>query len=364
VIIAAHNEEKVIAGTVAAVLESDYPDFEVIVVDDGSTDGTLEVLRREFFRNRFVRVISQPNCGKAAALNRAISEAYHEILVALDADTHFCPSTIGNLVRHFADPKVAAVSGNVKVGNTKKWIARFQSIEYVCGFNLDRRALDLLNAVAVVPGAAGAWRKSAVLDAGGHSLDTVAEDTDLTLAIRRRGHVTRYDEEAIAYTEVPETLAGLARQRLRWTFGTLQSAWKHRDTTFRPRYGTMGFVTMPVIWLHQVMFGAISPIAEFALVLACIGGNPRSALMYYAAFFLVELLSGMLAYELEGENPLNLSLLFFQRILYPRLMLYVVCKSVLFAVGGRAMQWGVLARNATVKVTAQHYGKPALGKAG
>lgn len=364
VIIAAHNEEKVIARTVAAVLESDYQNFEVIVVDDGSTDGTLDTLRYTFSTNAAVRILSQPNRGKAAALNLAIAEANHEFLVALDADTIFCPSTIGNLIRHFSNPAVAAVSGNIKVGNPRKWIARFQSVEYVCGFNLDRRALDLLNAVAVVPGAAGAWRKSAVLEAGCHSLDTVAEDTDLTLAIRRRGHLIRYDEDAIAYTEVPETLAALARQRLRWTFGTLQSAWKHRDTTFRPRYGTMGFVTMPTIWLQQVMVAGISPIAEVALLLAFIGGNSKVALAYYAAFFALELLAGIFAYALEGENPLNLSLLLFQRILYPRLMLYVVCKSLLFAVGGRSIGWGVHVRSATVKIRPQRYGKPVLEKAG
>jgi cellulose synthase/poly-beta-1,6-N-acetylglucosamine synthase-like glycosyltransferase len=174
----------------------------------------------------------------------------------------------------------------------------------------------------------------------------------------------RYDEEAIAYTEVPETLVGLARQRLRWTFGTLQSAWKHRDTTFRLRYGSLGFVTMPAIWLHQIMFGAISPVAEIALVLACMGGKPKTALAYYAAFFLMELLTGMFAYALEGENPLSLSLLFFQRILYPRLMLYVVCKSLLFAIGGRAMQWGVHVRNASVRVALHHDGKLVLEKSG
>lgn len=364
VIIAARNERKVIARTVASVIDSDYADYEVIVMDDGSNDGTAEVVRREFRGNPAVRVLSQPNLGKAAALNRAIAEASHEILVTLDADTLLCPSTIGNLVRHFADPKVAAVSGNLKAGNTKKWIACVQSIEYVCGFNLDRRALDLLNAVAVVPGAAGAWRKSAVLEAGGHALDTVAEDTDLTLAIRRRGHLIRYDEDAIAYTEVPETLLGLARQRLRWTFGTLQSAWKHRDTTFRARYGTMGFVTMPVIWLHQIMFGAISPIAEIALVVACLSGNMKMALAYYAAFFLVELITGFFAYALEGESPRILSLLLLQRILYPRLMLYVVSTSVLFAIGGRAMPWGARVRHASVEVEPRSEGIPMLEKAG
>ena len=364
VIIAAHNEEKVITKTVAAVLASDYPEFEIIVVDDGSTDGTLEVLRAEFSGCREVRILSQPNRGKAAALNLATAESKHELLVTLDADTVFCPNTIENLVRHFSDPRVAAVSGNVKVGNARKWIARFQSIEYVCGFNLDRRALDLLNAVSVVPGAASGWRKSAILDAGGHPLDTVAEDADLTLAVRRRGHVIRYDENAIAYTEVPETLMALVRQRLRWTFGTLQSAWKHRDTTFRPRYGTMGFVTMPTVWLQQIMVAGISPIAEIALLLALIGGNARMALAYYAAFFALELLGGMLAYALEGENPLNLSLLFFQRILYPRLMLYVVCKSLLFAAGGRAIGWGVHVRSATVKIAQPRYAQRAWEKAG
>jgi cellulose synthase/poly-beta-1,6-N-acetylglucosamine synthase-like glycosyltransferase/peptidoglycan/xylan/chitin deacetylase (PgdA/CDA1 family)/spore germination protein YaaH len=350
VIIAAHNEERVIYRTVAALLESDYPEFEVIVVDDGSTDETREILRSEFGEESSVRILTQSKSGKAAALNRAIKEAKHEILVTLDADTLFCPSAIGKLVRHFSDPKVAAVSGNVKVGNAKNWIARFQSIEYVCGFNLDRRALDMLNAVSVVPGAAGAWRRSAVVESNGHSLDTVAEDTDLTLTLRRQRKVIRYDEDAIAYTEVPETLAALVRQRLRWTFGTLQSVWKHRDTTFVPRYGTMAYVTIPNIWMQQLMAAGISPVAEIALLLAFIGGNAKAALVYNAALFALDLLAGVLAYALERENPLNLSLIIFQRILYPRLMLYVVCKSFLFAAGGRTIGWGVHTRNASVRI--------------
>jgi peptidoglycan-N-acetylglucosamine deacetylase len=364
VIIAAHNEEKVIQKTVAAVLRSDYPDFEVIVVDDGSTDGTWGILRSEFGKDPTVRILAQAKSGKAVALNRAIAKAKHEILVTLDADTLFCPSTIGNLVRHFSDPNVGAVSGNVKVGNEKKWIARFQSIEYVCGFNLDRRALDLLNAVSVVPGAAGAWRKSAVLESNGHAPDTVAEDVDLTLSVRRLGYVIRYEENAIAYTEVPETLTTLIRQRVRWTFGTLQSVWKHRDTAFVPRYGTMAFVTIPNILLQQLMAAGISPIAEIALLLALIGGNAKAALVYYAALFAVDVFAGAIAYALEEENPLNLSLILFQRILYPRLLLYVVCKSLLFAAGGRTIGWGEHIRNATVEIVHSRDSERVLETAG
>jgi cellulose synthase/poly-beta-1,6-N-acetylglucosamine synthase-like glycosyltransferase/spore germination protein YaaH/peptidoglycan/xylan/chitin deacetylase (PgdA/CDA1 family) len=350
VILAAHNEAKVIGQAVSALLASDFPDFEVIVVDDGSTDTTFDVLWSEFSADRRVRILSQPNLGKAAALNRAIGEAACDLVVALDADTLFTPSTIKNLVRHFSDPRVAAVSGNAKVGNPVTWIARLQSLEYVCGFNLDRRALDVLNAAIVVPGAVGAWRKSAILEAGGYPADTVAEDADLTLAIRRRGYLIRYDEDAIAYTEVPETLLSLVRQRLRWAFGTLQSAWKHRDTTLRARYGTMGLVTMPSIWLYQIMFASVSPFAEIALLVALLSGELRVVLVYYLVFFAAEMVAGLLAYILEGENPLNLSLLPLQRILYPRLMLYVVCKSLLYAVGGRSISWGVHVRKASARI--------------
>ncbi|MGH9642062.1 MAG: glycosyltransferase, partial [Terriglobales bacterium] len=194
--------------------------------------------------------------------------------------------------------------------------------------------------------------------------DTVAEDADLTLAILRRGHIIRYDEDAIAYTEVPESLTALARQRLRWTFGTLQSAWKHRDTTFRARYGNMGLVTVPTIWIQQFMIAAVSPIAVIALFVALVGGDLRMALLYYAALFALELVAAALAYALEDENPANLSVLLLQRLLYPLLMLYVVGKSFLYAVGGRRMSWGIHLRRATVKIGPRRYAKPVLDKAG
>jgi cellulose synthase/poly-beta-1,6-N-acetylglucosamine synthase-like glycosyltransferase len=244
---------------------------------------------------------------------------------------------------------VGAVSGNARVGNRQRWVTRFQSLEYIYGFNLDRRALDVLNAITVVPGAAGAWRKSLVLEAGGFAHDTLAEDTDLTLAIRRLGYRIRYDEEAVAYTEAPEDTRSLARQRFRWAFGTLQSVWKHRDATFDPRYGSLAFVALPSIWLFQVLLSTLAPFADLAMLIALFSGNWRIVLLYYGAFFVLELLTGLVAYALEWQNPRDLLLLFFQRIYYRQLMQYVLAKSVLYALRGRLVGWGKLERRATVE---------------
>jgi peptidoglycan-N-acetylglucosamine deacetylase len=348
VVVAAYNEEKVIAGTVEAVLDNDYEDLEVIVVDDGSKDRTLEVLRQRFGGDARVTILTQLNAGKSAALNHAIAHAANAIVVALDADTIFRRGTIAKLVRHFHDPRIGAVSGNARVGNRNRWITRFQAIEYIYGFNLDRRALDLLNAITVVPGAVGAWRKDLIVQLGGFSHDTLAEDTDLTLAIRRLGYVIRYEEEALAYTEAPEDTRSLARQRFRWAFGTLQAAWKHRDALFLPEYGSLGFVALPSIWLFQIVLSALSPFAEAAMVVAVLGGNWRVVLLYYLGFFVLELLTGLLAYGLEGERPGDLWLLFFQRIYYRELMYYVLARSVLHAIRGRIVGWGKLERRATV----------------
>ena len=349
VVLAAYNEDKVIVRTVQSILSNGYEDIEIVVVNDGSKDRTYDVLVENFGQHPKVLILTQPNGGKSAALNNAILHAKNEVLIAVDADTVFATGTIGHLVKHFDDPKIGAVSGNARVGNRGKWITRFQSIEYVYGFNLDRRALDLLNAITVVPGAVGAWRKSLIIELGGFRGDTLAEDTDLTLSVRRLGYRIRYEDKAIAYTEAPEDSKGLAKQRFRWAFGTLQAAWKHRDAMFVPRYGTLGFVALPSIWLFQVLLSALSPFAEIAMIVALFSGNGGIVFVYYVAFFLLELVTGLLAYGLEGMSPLDLILLFFQRVYYRQLMHYVLGKSLIFAMRGRLVGWGKLERRATVQ---------------
>ena len=351
VLVAAFNEEKVIDRTIDSILANGYGDLEIIVVDDGSKDRTLSVLHQRFGEHPKVGILTQPNAGKSAALNLAISVAQHNILIAVDADTQFRTGTIELLIRHFKNPKIGAVSGNVRVGNKNRWITRFQSIEYIYGFNLDRRALGFLNAITVVPGAVGAWRKDLVQACGGFLSDTLAEDTDLTLAIRRLGYIIYYEQDAIAFTEAPEDTRSLAKQRFRWVFGTLQASWKHRDALFVPKYGTLGFIALPSVWIFQLLLSALSPFAEVAMVMSLIAGDWKIILLYYAAFFALELITGFLAYALEEVPPWDLTLLFFQTIYYRQLMLYVLGKSILYAIRGRIVGWGKLERKASVSAT-------------
>src|SRR6202163_1178159 len=262
VLIPAYNEEEVIVYTINSVLESDYPKLEVIVVDDGSTDGTGDMLDSEFGRHPAVRVIHQPNRGKPAALSHALAEASNGIIVTIDADTSVEPAAISKLVRHFVNPRVGAVAGNVKVGNRVSWLTRWQALEYVTSQNLEKRAFDLLNCIPVVPGALSAWRAEAIQEAGGFTADTVAEDTDLTITIRRADWKIYYEEEAIGSTEAPESASALVRQRFRWTFGTLQAFWKHRDTLGRSKYGTLGWIALPNMLLFQLLLPLFSPVID------------------------------------------------------------------------------------------------------
>ena len=226
VVIAAFNEETVIVNTIRAVLANGYAPLEIIVVDDGSSDDTSGQVRANF--GDTVTLLAQPNGGKASALNLGIAVATAEIIIALDADTVFARDTIEKLVRHFTNPLVGAVAGNVKVGNRVNPLTHWQSIEYVTSQNLDRRAYATINSVTVVPGAVGAWRREAILQAGRYTTDTMAEDMDLTWRIRRIGWRIETESSAMGYTEAPDSIRALFKQRFRWAFGTLQALWKHR----------------------------------------------------------------------------------------------------------------------------------------
>jgi len=358
VVIAAYNEEKVITKTIDTLLSSEYPNLEIIVIDDGSKDDTAGVVRQTYGDNGRIMVIRKENGGKASALNIGIKECRGDIIVALDADTVFAPDTIAKMVRHFADPAVGAVSGNVKVGNRNNPLTIWQAVEYITSQNFDRRAFDLLNCITVVPGAVGAWRRDAVVLAGMYSSQTLAEDTDLTFKVRRLGYRIVTDNEALAYTEAPESLVNLFKQRFRWAFGTLQCLWKHRSACMNPRFGAFGMVAMPSLWVYQIAFQALAPIVDLTILWSIFyhsviapntGGSDLTMLLgYWALFSTVELAGAWIAFHLDGEDKRLLPWLPLQRFVYRQLMYGVILKSLVYAVAGSRVGWGKFERKGTV----------------
>ena len=367
VLIPAHNEAKVIAETVRHILASDYPNLEVIVVDDGSKDDTAEVVRTAFASDPRVRLISMANGGKAAALNRGLAEARGNLVVALDADTYFPSDSIGKLVRWFEDPEVGAVAGNAKVGNRVNVITRWQALEYITSQSLERRMLASLGCITVVPGAIGAWRREVLHRLGGFPSDTLAEDQDLTISLLKAGYHVLYDSTALAWTEAPDTVSGLIKQRFRWAFGTLQCLWKHRHATFKPRYGSLGMIAMPQTWVFQFWFSLLSPFVDLVLVWRLAlsafgfiehrnqfdGQTLEKVLLYYLIFVVVDLCSAALAIAMErNEDAKLLPWLVLQRFGYRQLMYYIVIKAGFAALFGPLVGWNKLERKSTVNAVA------------
>ncbi len=357
VLIPAYNEQAVIVDTVRAALDSHYGKLEVLVINDGSVDRTAELVEQNFGSDPRVRLLLQSNRGKPMALNHGLAEACGEIAVSIDADTTVDPDAIPRLVRHFADPKVGAVAGNVKVMNRNRWLTRWQALEYITSQNLEKRAFDLLNCIPVVPGAVGAWRTDLLRASGGFSGETVAEDTDLTLTIRRNGWKILYDEDAIGRTEVPDTVETLIRQRFRWTFGTLQAVWKHRDVTGKPRYGTLGWIAIPNIFLFQIILPLVSPVIDLLFLLSIVLwglGQLRIAqlpqlwtlqdversLIFFAMFMVIDFFTCVVAFALERhEDWTLLAPLLLQRFYYRQMMYVVLFRAIKEAVQGRPVGW-------------------------
>lgn len=372
VLIAAYNEEKVIVRTIQSVLESDYPIQAIYVVDDGSSDHTAEQVETHFKDVENVILVRQENAGKASALNRAMSMCDAEVVVCIDADTQLDHAAIGHLVHHFENEEVAAVAGNVRVGNHVNILTEWQALEYTTSQNLDRRAYSALNAITVIPGALGAWRRLAVLNAGGYKPDTLAEDMDLTWRLRCNGYRLLNEPHAIAYTEAPDRFGSFFRQRFRWAYGTLQCLAKHRSAI--GRHSWFGVLALPTLWLFQIVFQALAPLIDlqvaYSLVswfLGRLAARSESAhleasasapmlqvLALYGIFLAVELIGGFVAYRLDGQSPKPLRWLFLQRFAYRQVMYGVVCKSLLRALAGGRETWGKIERKGTVQRAAKN----------
>jgi cellulose synthase/poly-beta-1,6-N-acetylglucosamine synthase-like glycosyltransferase/peptidoglycan/xylan/chitin deacetylase (PgdA/CDA1 family)/spore germination protein YaaH len=353
VVMAAYNEEKVIAETLRALLTTDYKgEIEVVVVDDGSRDQTAAEVERFARSEQRVHLLQQENRGKARALQRGLAAAHHGNVVFIDADTQCQRDTLPRLLEPFADARIGAVSGHAKVGNLRTFIARCQALEYTCGFNLDRRAYNRWECITVVPGAISAVRKAAINEAGGLSLQTLAEDTDLTLSLQRRGQRIVYVPDAIAWTEAPESFRTLARQRFRWAYGTLQCLWKHRDMVFNWNYRALGWFSLPSIWFFQIILVAVTPMVDLFLLASLPFGVWRAVLPFIITFLSMDVLLATLACILEREPILRAWRILPMLLIYRPMLSYCIWKAILRAIKGAWVSWGKLERTASVPVRA------------
>src|SRR5437764_4141873 len=353
VVIAAYNEQKVIAQTLRTLLATDYSgEIEVVVVDDGSRDQTAWEVERVADSEPRVRLLQQENHGKARALQRGLAAARHGIIVFIDADTQCQRDTLSRLLEPFADPDVGAVSGHAKVGNLRTFIARCQALEYTCGFNLDRRAYNRWQCITVVPGAISAVRKEAIDQAGGLSLQTLAEDTDLTLSLHRNRQRIVYVPEAIAWTEAPEPVRTLARQRSRWAYGTLQCLWKHRDMVFNWNYRALGWFSLPSIWFFQIILVAVTPMVDLFLIASLPFGAWNAVLPFIVIFLAMDVLLATLDCLLEREPIVRAWRVLPMRLIYRPMLSYCIWKAILRAIKGAWVSWGKLERTASVPVRA------------
>jgi cellulose synthase/poly-beta-1,6-N-acetylglucosamine synthase-like glycosyltransferase len=367
VLIPAYNEEKVIVRTIRSVLNSDYANLRIIVIDDGSSDRTAEVARTAYAAQIAagrVQVLSKPNGGKAAALNFALDRLTEEFYVGIDADTVIAADAISKLIPHFEDPLVGAVAGNAKVGNRVNLWTRWQALEYITSQNFERRALDLFNVVVVVPGAIGAWRTGPVKAVGGYPINTVAEDADLTMALLEQKLKVVYEDRALAFTEAPIDAKGLMRQRFRWSFGILQAVWKHRLAFVRNK--AMGLFALPNILIFQMLLPLVSPFIDMMFLWGIINYfmdrhfHPETAsaadfdklLLYFLGFLVIDFITSSIAFSLERRHPANkgdgwlLFHIWLQRFAYRQVFSIVLFKTVKRAIDGKPFNWDKLERTA------------------
>jgi cellulose synthase/poly-beta-1,6-N-acetylglucosamine synthase-like glycosyltransferase/peptidoglycan/xylan/chitin deacetylase (PgdA/CDA1 family) len=349
IIMAAYNEETVIVRSVSSLLRSDYPALDIVVVNDGSTDGTLRLLRKHFGDDARIRILDQRNAGKMAAMNRALSVAEGEILVLADADTLFPPNAVRLMARHFVDPAIGAVAAGVRIGNASdSLLTRWQALEYSTCQNFDRRGLDLLNCIPVIAGAAGAVRREAIVAIGGFSPDTLNEDMDMTWQLIRSGWRIVNDSESAGYTEAPNTWTSFVRQRFRWAYGTLQCLWKHRDAL--GHYGTLGWVGLPLQWLHQALMPLLAPFVDAIMIFALATGHFGSIARFGLIMLFAEGVAATVALITGGGNLRLLPWLPFQRLGYHPFMWYVVVKAFFTALAGSAVGWNKFARAGTAEL--------------
>jgi peptidoglycan-N-acetylglucosamine deacetylase len=345
IIVPCYNEEMVVSNCVLSLQRQNYVNIEVLLVDDGSTDLTADICEQMSGAYANVKALSKPNGGKATALNYGIERATGSIVISMDADSMFLPDTIEHLVRSLQEPGVGAVAGNVRVANRNSALGKHQAVEYITGLTIQGKTFAHLGCLQVISGAIGAFDKQALLKAGGYSSDTIVEDMDVTITMARHGYRVAYNQDAIAYTEAPESMRDFLRQRYRWTFGRFQVLAKHRDTVFNHRFGRMGSVGMPYYALFPWFDVLISTLLVIAALRVAVTGNGWPFLAIYAVMSLIQACLIMYALVTDNENKRLAVMAAFESLLYNHLIAFTtLVAGINYMLGKHTVQWNKLRR--------------------
>lgn len=352
IIVPAYNEGVTIFDSVSSLLQLDYPNFEIIIVNDGSTDDTAQQAEKlvgmhkgKYGNTIKVTLINKKNGGKSKALNTGIQYSKAEFVLCMDGDSILSPETLKLGIRHFQHPEIGAVAGNVKVVNRKNLITKLQALEYVEGLNMARNAQSLMKSVNIIPGPIGIFRKKAIIAAGWYSSDTFAEDADLTLKISEAGWKIVYEPMAISYTEAPEKLYNLLKQRYRWTRGILQSLRKHKKILFDPISNLPNFILLWSMFYEALIWPTMNLVANiFFIVVALFFGMSNLIFYWWITIAILDITTALFCVATEGEEFDLVLYAFIYRIFFILIIDFTKFMATIEEFIGLGMNWGKLER--------------------
>lgn len=351
IIVPVYNEEKIIEHSVNSLLELNYPSYEIIIVNDGSTDNTKLVAENMvgFKRGKFnfvkVSLINKPNGGKASALNAGIKICNSDFALCMDGDSRLSANSLKLAIRHFTNPEIGAVAGNVKVLNRGKFFTDLQALEYIEGLNMARSAQSYLRLVNIIPGPIGLFRKKALEEVNFYSSDTFAEDADITLKILAKGWRIYFEPQAISFTEAPVKLEQLLKQRYRWTRGILQSIRKHKKLMLNPTTNFGDTFTLWSMFYEALIWPPMNIAAHiFFIVAAVMFGFTSLIFFWWAGLALLDLISALYCIASEKEEFRLVPYALIYRMVF--ILIVDICKamSTVEEFLGIRMTWGKLER--------------------
>jgi len=369
IIIPVYNEGKVLKSSIESLLDLDYSNYDIIVVNDGSTDDTAiigeSLVGYQKGRNGLIKVslLNKPNGGKAKALNAGIQYCDAQFVLCMDGDSQLTPNSLRMAVRHLIDPNVGAVAGNVKVQNRKKFLTDLQALEYLEGLNMARSAQGFLQAVNIIPGPIGLFRKTALRDSGFYSSDTFAEDADVTLKILANGWKIVYEPNAIAYTEAPATIYQLLKQRYRWTRGILQAIRKHKKYLINP---TVNFNNSLILWTmfyEALVWPAMNIFVNlYFIIVALFYGLSSFIFLWWVGIAVLDLMASVYCIAAEKEEFRLVPYAIIYRILFILLIDVTKAMATIEEFLGVRMTWGKLERTGSAGGSAKAATSPAGSK--